>query len=222
MAWSAGQGQLAAGDLAAVPANAARDARLGAVLDSPTRAGVRRPRCVVSVRRIRSRAASPAMMRLRAAAPAGVGQPAQRRNQRRHRSAGGHQTLSQAVRSNGGSAILAQSTGATRQRTVPVFARGSECDTLRPPPRPDRSRQRHQRRHHAQRPLRGRLRQREVAVEHPRRNPTPTTGPSQSSSANVNSKVLNVVRFGGPNGIRTRATSLKGWRPGPLDDRATA
>ena len=28
------------------------------------------------------------------------------------------------------------------------------------------------------------------------------------------------VRKSGPNGIRTRATSLKGWRPRPLDDGA--
>ena len=42
-----------------------------------------------------------------------------------------------------------------------------------------------------------------------------------SSKAKVNSKVLDCVQIGGPNGIRTRATSLKGWRPRPLDDRAT-
>ena len=42
----------------------------------------------------------------------------------------------------------------------------------------------------------------------------------QNYCANLNPRVLDVDQVGGPNGIRTRATSLKGWRPRPLDDRA--
>ena len=45
-------------------------------------------------------------------------------------------------------------------------------------------------------------------------------GPSDAAEIGLDPGVMSTVRVGGPNGIRTRATSLKGWRPRPLDDRA--
>ena len=45
-------------------------------------------------------------------------------------------------------------------------------------------------------------------------------GRSDRAEVGLGDGVRKSVRVGGPNGIRTRATSLKGWRPRPLDDRA--
>ncbi len=45
-------------------------------------------------------------------------------------------------------------------------------------------------------------------------------GRSDTAQLGLDEGVMSSVRVGGPNGIRTRATSLKGWRPRPLDDRA--
>ena len=53
--------------------------------------------------------------------------------------------------------------------------------------------------------------------------PTPKDSPigrSDRAELSLGDGVRKSVRVGGPNGIRTRATSLKGWRPRPLDDRA--
>ena len=53
--------------------------------------------------------------------------------------------------------------------------------------------------------------------------PTPEDSPigsADGAEVALNQRVMSTVHVGSPNGIRTRATSLKGWRPRPLDDGA--